>query len=64
MIYHVGHSVQMNILILECTNNKYGDGCQTNCGHCLNMSQCHHINGTCFDGCDPGYEGQKCNQGT
>ncbi|XP_052693306.1 multiple epidermal growth factor-like domains protein 10 isoform X2 [Crassostrea angulata] len=47
---------------LECTNNKYGDGCQTNCGHCFNMSQCHHINGTCFDGCDPGYEGQTCNQ--
>lgn len=50
--------------IIDCTNNKYGDGCQTDCGHCFNMIQCHHINGTCFDGCDPGYDGTKCDQGT
>lgn len=30
----------------------------------FSMTQYHHRNGACFNGCDPEYEGQKCEQGT
>lgn len=41
-----------------------GADAKKNCGHCVNETQCYHVNRVCFDGCDPGYEGQKFNQGT
>ncbi|XP_065926591.1 uncharacterized protein [Magallana gigas] len=47
---------------LECDNRKYGDGCQRNCGQCLDMKQCDHVNGTCLQGCEAGYKGQMCDQ--
>lgn len=25
--------------------------------------QCHHINGTCINGCDSGYQGPNCTEG-
>ncbi|XP_052696018.1 multiple epidermal growth factor-like domains protein 11 [Crassostrea angulata] len=47
---------------LECDNRKYGDGCQRNCGNCLNRAQCDHVIGTCLQGCEAGYKGQMCDQ--
>ncbi|XP_065925855.1 protein draper-like isoform X2 [Magallana gigas] len=47
---------------LECVNRKYGDGCQRNCGNCLNRAQCDHVIGTCLQGCEAGYKGQMCDQ--
>lgn len=41
-----------------------GADAKKNCRHCVNETQCYHVNRVCFDGCDPGYEGQKFNQGT
>lgn len=49
--------------IIECNDRKYGDGCQRKCGLCLNMTQCDHVNGTCSQGCEAGYQGQMCEQG-
>lgn len=49
--------------IIECNDRKYGDGCQRKCGFCLNMTQCDHVNGTCSQGCEAGYQGQMCEQG-
>jgi hypothetical protein len=35
------------------------------CGHCKNNEACHHINGSCFHGCAPGYkpEDETCKTG-
>lgn len=49
--------------IIECNDRKYGDGCQRKCRLCLNMTQCDHVNGTCSQGCEAGYQGQMCEQG-
>lgn len=46
--------------IIECDGNKYGAGCQQSCGSCLRSEQCHHKNGSCLNGCDPGYQGLSC----
>lgn len=41
----------------------YGENCSISCGHCLTREQCHHINGTCMNGCDSGYQGSSCTEG-
>uniref|UniRef100_A0A8W8P6E3 Scavenger receptor class F member 2 n=1 Tax=Magallana gigas TaxID=29159 RepID=A0A8W8P6E3_MAGGI len=46
----------------ECENGTYEDGCHTECIHCLNVTQCQLLNGTCSYGCKPGYRGPKCNK--
>nr|XP_022306415.1 platelet endothelial aggregation receptor 1-like isoform X2 [Crassostrea virginica] len=46
----------------KCAVGFYGDGCQKQCRHCINMMQCHHVNGTCLGGCEPGYKGDNCMQ--
>eukprot|EP00105_Crassostrea_gigas_P041322 XP_019925470.1 PREDICTED: receptor-type tyrosine-protein phosphatase T isoform X2 [Crassostrea gigas] len=38
----------------------FGERCSSSCGHCLGSEQCHHINGTCMNGCASGYEGELC----
>lgn len=48
---------------LECKEGTYGDDCQHRCGSCINQSHCYYVNGTCFDGCGPGYLGDKCVDG-
>ena len=47
----------------ECNNNKYGLNCSETCGKCRDFSQCHYINGSCLNGCDPGFLGERCNLG-
>ena len=47
----------------ECKNNKYGSNCSETCGNCRDLSQCHYINGSCLNGCGPGFLGEKCNIG-
>lgn len=41
----------------------YGENCGIACGNCLAKEQCHHINGTCMNGGDRGYQGSKCTEG-
>jgi hypothetical protein len=47
----------------ECSDNHYGPDCSQTCGKCREDKQCHHINGSCSDGCDTGYKGDKCDEG-
>ena len=47
----------------ECSHGKFGHDCKDTCGMCLGEEQCHHINGTCLNGCDPGYYGTFCTKG-
>ena len=48
---------------LECMSDFYGENCSRNCGHCLDNKTCHHINGRCEQGCNPGYVAPFCNEG-
>lgn len=53
---------QVIMFILECTDGIYGKQCQDICGHCRDMNQCNHVNGTCEKGCKPGYQQPTCTQ--
>ncbi|XP_062612082.1 protein draper-like [Saccostrea cucullata] len=46
----------------ECDYNQYGTACNKTCGNYINSETCHHINGFCVNGCDSGYQGNKCDQ--
>lgn len=37
--------------------------CKQTCGNCKNKEQCHHVNGSCLNGCDSGYYGTRCDIG-
>lgn len=47
----------------DCEGGMYGDNCSVPCGNCFRSEQCHHINGTCLNGCDSGYQGLPCTKG-
>lgn len=46
-----------------CEVGTYGENCSNQCGHCFETEQCHHINGTCMNGCDSGFHGLLCTDG-
>ena len=41
----------------------FGQDCNERCGECVGKEQCHHVNGSCFNGCKPGYKGIMCTKG-
>ncbi|XP_065925681.1 platelet endothelial aggregation receptor 1 isoform X1 [Magallana gigas] len=45
----------------ECLDQNYGLECQQICGNCKNKEPCHHVNGSCLNGCASGYVGNTCN---
>ena len=48
-------------VLIACDYGTYGQRCDKRCGYCLNKAYCFHTNGTCLNGCDPGYKGNLCN---
>ncbi|GFO43126.1 multiple epidermal growth factor-like domains 10 [Plakobranchus ocellatus] len=48
----------------DCTRGKYGPGCSQSCSdNCAGQGDpCHYVDGTCTQGCDPGYQGSYCEQ--
>lgn len=46
----------------ECLNGYFGSECLNKCGHCLNVDNCNHINGSCLKGCSKGYKGDYCKE--
>lgn len=50
-------------VVTECTGLMYGQNCNISCGHCIKSDECHHINGTCMNGCNIGYQGLHCTEG-
>lgn len=50
-------------ILLECRYGYYGERCSNECGHCLNNTACHHVTGTCVNGCEPGYKAPNCTKG-
>lgn len=55
--------ISLRLFITACDGGMYGEGCAIPCGNCLESRQCHHINGTCMNGCDNGYSGSNCTDG-
>lgn len=53
----------MIFFVSECLNQTYGIECQQKCGNCNNEEPCNHVNGSCLNGCDRGWYGEKCNSG-
>ena len=49
---------------IECDSGTFGRECREICGKCKGNNPCHHINGTCMEGCHPGFIGLHCDQGT
>ena len=49
--------------LTECNMNMYGANCSLSCGNCRGKGQCHHVNGSCLEGCDSGFQGDTCLQG-
>ena len=49
-------------LEIECTTNKFGVNCSENCNqNCGGPNNaCNVLHGVCSDGCDNGYQGEKC----
>ena len=49
----------------ECHKGFYGEGCKKICSEQCggDLNSCHHVNGSCNYGCDPGYTGSLCIQG-
>lgn len=47
---------------LDCPFGFFGEGCSSQCGHCLHQT-CHHVTGVCEQGCEPGYQAPNCTEG-
>lgn len=45
-----------------CDRGLYGIDCNETCGHCIDIDECFHTNGTCLTGCAAGYLGDLCNK--
>ena len=52
----------MHLLIpTACQYGRYGLNCSLDCGHCIDSTNCNHVNGTCTLGCAPGWQNlDKC----
>ena len=46
----------------ECTNGTYGSQCVKLCGQCRNGEDCDPVSGRCSLGCEPGWQGLRCQQ--
>ena len=46
-----------------CDPGRFGFMCNDTCGHCLGGELCDVANGSCPSGCEPGYQGNICNEG-
>lgn len=54
----------MSYFFSACNKGFYGVDCNEECGHCRDVNKCHHINGTCLNGCAAGFMGNLCLTGS
>ena len=52
----------LSVFCLECANRTYGVNCENKCGQCRQKEDCDPISGLCTLGCDPGWQGLRCQQ--
>nr|XP_034322282.1 uncharacterized protein LOC105327342 isoform X2 [Crassostrea gigas] len=53
----------------KCKSGTYGENCTYQCGECINAVSCDHVDGTCSEGCKPGWQmtdtcHEPCRNGT
>ncbi|KAF7711842.1 tyrosine-protein kinase receptor Tie-1 [Silurus meridionalis] len=48
----------MQLIVRDCTKNKWGTNCDKECPECLNGGVCHDKDGDCV--CPPGFMGTRC----
>lgn len=53
----------INFVRLECIAGYYGEECGSICGYCLDNTTCHHVTGSCNEGCQSGYQEPNCTEG-
>lgn len=56
-------TIKISFIFLACPDGTFGTDCSMQCGKCLGVGQCNHIDGTCKNGCEIGYSGSKCTEG-
>ena len=56
-------SKQKSFAFIVCSDGRFGENCTEECGECQGKEQCDHVNGTCLNGCSPGYYGITCTEG-
>ena len=49
----------MSLSIVECLHS-YGKDCNITCGHCAGVDNCDADTGRCLNGCQPYWQGAKC----
>ncbi|KAJ8315989.1 hypothetical protein KUTeg_006003 [Tegillarca granosa] len=65
---YIGHDFKCSyffksfLISEECKDYSYGKNCMYTCGHCLKNNTCHFINGSCLNGCEDNWIGDKCNK--
>lgn len=54
-----------DLIKIECAVGWYGVNCSRPCyRHCRDSSACNHVTGQCELGCDAGWTGSLCEEGT
>lgn len=46
--------------LTECDRGSFGKDCASSCGRCMDNETCHHVNGSCINGCETGFQGLDC----
>lgn len=54
--------MERTLLSRNLQSDEVWKNCSIICGYCHESEQCHHINGTCINGCASGYQGAKCTE--
>lgn len=56
----------LNVALSACDGQSYGLGCKLPCPQFCETKAagpvCDNIHGTCLQGCQPGYDGEKCEE--
>lgn len=52
--------VLLLVFVLVCFDHYYGTDCNTPCGHCINNDVCDKGTGSCPNGCQNHWKGERC----
>ncbi|XP_071799509.1 receptor-type tyrosine-protein phosphatase T-like [Asterias amurensis] len=58
--HHLQNHALMELLVRQCSPNKWGPSCDNDCPFCYNGGQCDDKNGDCI--CAPGFSGLHCDE--
>ena len=51
------------VFLTGCSDKTWGVNCENQCSeHCGGSGQCDVKNGTCLEGCKPGFHSERCDK--